>query len=210
MAGDGFFDQLVIINKGFTNAHFIQDHWHLYDSGLKKTFDSSGYDLLKNYLVRMVQSKSSEEFHDIYVVGKILLEGQDQKDGHLISVYDNFENNNKHYAEFKISEIPGNRGRKGSPIAEANNSSVLSYLNDGVKGANRYQEHRMKLAQDLLTCQETHVILTNQRLYNMYQHVHLEQAKLKHQPETYAIMDLRLDASKLNHVAYLRYKSRQA
>ena len=55
-----------------------------------------------------------------------------------------------------------------------------------------------------------HVILTNQRLYNMHQHMHLEQAKLKDQPETYAIMDLCLAASKLNHVAYLRYKSRQA
>ena len=79
------------------------------------------------------------------MAGKTLLEGQDQKDGHLISVYDNFATNNKHYAEFKIAEIPGNRGQKGSPIAEANNSSVLSYLNDGVKGTNRYQEHPIKL-----------------------------------------------------------------
>ena len=93
---------------------------------------------------------------------------------------------------------------------EANNSSVLSYLNDGVKGTNRYQEHPIKLVQDLLTHQETHVIITNQQHYSMYQHMHLEQAKLKNQPETYAILDLRLAASKLNHVAYLRYKSHQA
>ena len=38
----------------------------------------------------------------------------------------------------------------------------------------------------------------------------LEQARLKNQPDTFLIKDLRLAASKLNHETYLRYKARQA
>ena len=46
VAGDGFFDQSLIRKMGFTNARFIQDHWHLYDSGLKQMFGPAGYELL--------------------------------------------------------------------------------------------------------------------------------------------------------------------
>ena len=145
VAGDGFFDQSVIEKMGFTNARFIQDHWHLYDSGLKKTFGSAGYELLKSHLVRMVQSPSAGDFDEIYVAGKNLLHNQPEVNGDLICIFDKFASSRIHYAEFCIAEIPGNRGRKGSAISESNHSSVLSYLNDGVKGTNRYQEHPILL-----------------------------------------------------------------
>ena len=33
VAGDRFFNQSVVVSMGFTNATFIVDQWHLYDSG---------------------------------------------------------------------------------------------------------------------------------------------------------------------------------
>jgi len=137
VAGDGFFDQSVIKKMGFTNARFIQDHFHLYDSGLKKIFGPAGYELLKSHLVRMIQAKSEGDFDEIYVAGKNLLENQSKVNGQLLSIFEKFASSRANYAEFCIAEIPGNRGRKGSPISESNHSSVLSYLNDGVKGTNR-------------------------------------------------------------------------
>ena len=173
-------------------------------------FGPSGYELLKSHLVRMVQAKSEVEYDDIYVAGKNLLHNQPEINGQLISVFETFACSRIHYAEFCITEIPGNRGRKGSPISESNHSSVLSYLNDGVKGTNTYQEHPILLVSDLLTRQQTHVLLTNVRLHNSVQHMRLEQVRLKNQPDTIFIKDLRLAASKLNHESYLRYKSRLA
>jgi hypothetical protein len=138
------------------------------------------------------------------------LHNQPEVNGDLICIFDKFASSRIHYAKFCIAEIPGNRGRKGSAISESNHSSVLSYLNDGVKGTNRYQEHPILLVRDLLTRQQTHVLLTNIRLHNGVQNMRLEQARLKNQPDTFLIKDLRLAASKLNHETYLRYKARQA
>ena len=150
------------------------------------------------------------EYDDIYVAGNNLLHNQPEINGQLISIFEKFACSRIHYAEFCIAEIPGNRGRKGSPISESNHSSVLSYLNDGVKGTNTYQEHPILLVRDLLTRQQTHVLLTNVRLHNSVQHMRLEQVRLKNQPDTIFIKDLRLAASKLNHESYLCYKSRLA
>ena len=90
----------VIEKMGFTNARFIQDHWHLYDSGLKKTFGSAGYELLKSHLVRMVQSPSAGDFDEIYVAGKNLLHNQPEVNGDLICIFDKFASSRIHYAEF--------------------------------------------------------------------------------------------------------------
>ena len=38
VVADGFFDQELIRKLGFGNAYFIQDQWHLLDSGLIKFF----------------------------------------------------------------------------------------------------------------------------------------------------------------------------
>ena len=110
VAGDGFFDQSVVVSMGFTNATFIVDHWHLYDSGLNKMFGHTGYDLLRDHLVRMIQSKSAEEFNGIYNLGRMLLENQMQKNGQLMSDFETFASNKIHYAEYCITQLPGNRG----------------------------------------------------------------------------------------------------
>ena len=135
------------------------------------------------------------------MAGKNLLENQSKVNGQLLSIFEKFACTRNCYAEFSIAEIPGNHGRKGSPISKSNHSSVLGYLNDSVKGINRYQEHPILLVRDLLTRQQTHFLLTNQRLHNSLQRMKLEQAKLQNQPDTYSVNDLRLAASKLNHEA---------
>ena len=38
VAGDGFFDQDMIVDFGFINAQYIADLWHLLDSGLRNKF----------------------------------------------------------------------------------------------------------------------------------------------------------------------------
>ena len=169
-------------------------------------YGHAGYELLKSHFVCMIQAKPEVDFDKIFVTGKNLLENQPQVNGQLLSIFDKFASTMKHYAEFCLTKVPGNRGSKGSPISESNHSSVLSYLNDGVKGTNRYQEHPILLVRDLLTRQQTKVLLTNQRLHNSVQHMKFELAKLQNQPTTYAVTDLRLAASKLNREAYLRYK----
>ena len=50
VAGDGFFDQQMIVEMGFIKAQYITDRWHLLDSGLCKRFGKCAYDLL-NYFV---------------------------------------------------------------------------------------------------------------------------------------------------------------
>ena len=68
----------------------------------------------------------------------------------------------------------------------------------------------MLLVCDLLSQQQKHVILTNQRLRGMHQHMKIRQAKLAKQPVTFGVSDLKVAASILNHGYYLRYKSQQA
>ena len=102
----------------------------------------------------MIQLKSAAEFDGIYNAGRNLLENQMEKNGQLMSDFEQFTNNKMQYAEYCISQVPGNRGRKGSAISESNHSSVLIYLNDGVKGTNTYQEHPMILVCDLLARQQ--------------------------------------------------------
>jgi len=172
-------------------------------------FGPVGYELLKSHLVRMIQAKSKVDFDEIYDTGKNLLENQLKVNGQLLSIFEEFSCTRNYYAESRIVEIPGNRGRKGSPISESNHSSVLSDLNDGIKGTNRYQEHPILLVQDLLTRQKTHVLIANQRFHNSVQHMKLERAKSQLQSVTYGMNDLKFAASKLNHETCLRYKLRQ-
>lgn len=57
VAGDGFFDQEMIVKFGFDNAIFIMDHFHLYcssNTGLVKIFDKAGRELLNGHLILMI------------------------------------------------------------------------------------------------------------------------------------------------------------
>ena len=64
----------------------------------------------------------------------------------------------------------------------------------------------MLLIRNLSKRQEKHVILINIKLFKMEQHMKIERAKLKLEPDIDVIKDLRKATMKLNHVAYERYK----
>ena len=207
IAADGFFDQLTVRKLGFENARFIQDHFHLYDSGLLKIFGKSGYEQLQSHLVQMIKAQSESRFNEVYQSGLDLLSNDGQTDGELLGNFKKFSSRKEEYAEYCIAMIPGNRGCRGSPTSEANHSSVLSYLNNGSKGINRYREHPIFLVKDLLLRQQAHLVKVNARLYRSDQLMSLELTQLEKNPNTHLNTDLQVAAGHLNHETYLRYKS---
>ncbi len=64
VASNGFFNQEIIFELGFTNAKFIYDRWHLLDSGLKGMFPTS-CELLKSHLISMAHASSKSDFEHI-------------------------------------------------------------------------------------------------------------------------------------------------
>ncbi len=78
VAGDGFFNQEVIVELGFVNAKFIYDRWHLLDSRLKGMLNT-GYELLKSYLTLMVHASSESDYECILLSAKNLVEAQRSK-----------------------------------------------------------------------------------------------------------------------------------
>ena len=63
VAGDGFFNQEMIVRFDFVNAKFIADWHHLFASGLSDHFGEHYSDLLHTELHQMIGSKSEEYFN---------------------------------------------------------------------------------------------------------------------------------------------------
>ncbi len=72
---NGFFNQEIIFELGFTNAKFIYDRWHLLDSGLKGMFPTS-CELLKSHLISMTHASSKSDFEHILLSANNLLDAQ--------------------------------------------------------------------------------------------------------------------------------------
>ena len=154
IAGDGFFDQEMIIKLGFTNAKFIMDHFHLYISanpGLAKIFGKGGYELLKGHLIKMIQSTSEDDFCSVLDSARQLLQAQNTRNGQLESDLESFAEKRESYAQYCINQIPGNRGLKGSSVSEQNNSSAVTFLNDGNKSGNNYMDNPGGMVSKLLS-----------------------------------------------------------
>ena len=207
VAGDGFFDNDSIHKMGFVNANFIHDQWHLFDSGLSKNLGKAGFLLLKKHLRAMIQSDSVEDFDQVVDLGVRLIKSEAKIDGQLLSKFLAFAKRRKHYSNYCLCKLPGNRERHGSGISESNNSSLLSYLNDGKKGVNDYNMHAHEFCRDVLGRQSNHVNLTNQRLFNMHMKLKVELRVLSSEPRTTNNDILIKAASKLNLPTYQRFKT---
>jgi len=129
VASDGFFDEEAVRGIVFTHAKFIQDHFHLYDSGLKKMFGTTRYKLLQLHLIIIVQAKSKEEFDGLVDAAELVLKSQKSRNGQLEGDFAKHVPRKQFYATYCLRLIPGNWNRKGSTIAEVNHLSVLSSLN---------------------------------------------------------------------------------
>ncbi len=81
VASERFFDQSTMQQIAFTNAQLIQDHFHLFNSGLQKMFGKVGYELLKSQFIQMIRSKTASIFDEIYNSGLSLLSSEGQMDG---------------------------------------------------------------------------------------------------------------------------------
>ena len=207
VAGDGFFDQEMIIAFGFTNAKYITDQWHLLDSGLCKMFGKRAYVLLKGHLVRMVKATSETEFEEVLQSANELLLHQLKRNGQMEQDLATFASRRKTYSTYCIAQIPGNMGRHGSSISESNNASALVHLNDGNKKGNNFCEHPIVLIRELLTRQKNHVNKTNMMLWQDCQKMRIVIATLKQLPSTQETQDLLHAAQELNLASYQRYRA---
>ena len=206
VAGDGFFDNESISKMGFVNANFIHDQWHLFDSGLSKNLGKVGFLKLKKHLRQMIECDSEETFDQIVDLGVRLIRSDKKVDGQLLVKFLAFAKRRKHYSNYCLRQLPGNRERKGSGISESNNSSLLSYLNDGVKGFNSYNMHAHDFCRDLLGRQSNHVDKTNELLFKMRLKLKVELKKLADEPRTSTVDVLIKAASTVNLPTYERFR----
>ena len=151
VAGDGFFDQDMIVEFGFVNATFIMDHFRLYvSSNLAKIFCKAGYKLLKGHLVKMIQANSEEEFDSVVDTARKFLHAQTPKNGQIKSDPEIFSNKQSSYAQYCLDMIAGNSGLLKSSVSEQNNSSLNTYLNDGNNSSNDYMGKPIDMVSRLL------------------------------------------------------------
>jgi len=139
----------MIHEFGFTNANFLTDHWHLYDSGLTQIFGKAAHELLKGHLTQMIQAESEERFDIVVKAARELLQAQTVRNGETEKAFEIFVSQRESYAQYCIDAIPGNRGLHGSSMSEQGHSSTLSYLNDGNKD-NSYHAKPLDMISKLL------------------------------------------------------------
>ena len=66
VTGDGFFNKKTLEKWGFTNAHYISDHWHLFEHSLPKKFGRNYYDMISTELRNMAYSNNEIEFNHYF------------------------------------------------------------------------------------------------------------------------------------------------
>ena len=183
VTGDGFFTQSNVRNiLGLTNAHLIQDHYHLFDSGLKHRFGKATYSILKDDLLAMANAFSEEAFELSFSKAMSVLQTkQGGRDLSLENELKTFADERDTYAVYMLKTFKATMGRLGSVSAEQNNSSVVIYLNDGNKGLNDYQQHLHILITDLMGRQQRHINKWNEQLFgntNIKTHINVELNRL--------------------------------
>ena len=58
---------------GFTNARYLRDWYHLFDSGLADIFGETANTLIKGDLVQMIKADSEEHFEKAYSNAQLIL-----------------------------------------------------------------------------------------------------------------------------------------
>lgn len=121
----------------------------------------TGYELLKSHIPLMVHTSSESDYECILLSTKNLLEAQTSKNNQDKEDLEHFLSLCCNYSEFMLNEISGNRGLHGSAVSEQNHSSILIYLNYGLKGKNMYYQHPITIIKDLLCRHKTHINKTS-------------------------------------------------
>ena len=188
IAADGFINQDCVTNKfGLTNATYMCDMWHLFDSILPKCFGVDIFTLIKSYLQSMCYSKTEAQFQQAYDKAMKILQSKTTRNENLEEQLRKFYNDKDMYASYILSKKRGTKGCHGSSISEANHSSVLVHLNDGDKFGNSYCEKPHTLVKDLFFRQKNHMNHWNGLLYNEAIQLDVIKAKINidHEPSLY-------------------------
>ncbi len=207
VAGDGFFDQEMIVEMGFIKAQYITDRWHLLDSGLCKRFGKRAYELLQQHLKEMVNAPTEEKFEEVLSLAKERLQAEQPRDMQMEKNLEEFAKIRNTYAQYLIAQVPGNLNRHGSSISESNHSSVLVYVNDGNKTGNVFCEDANILIKELLQRQKKHSTEKNKVLFGDRQKMKSVVADLEHRSPTDDRTHLLNAARELNLPTYQRFQS---
>ena len=120
VSGDGFFTTDNIKSYlGLNHAHFVQDHYHLFDSTLEKRFGKSIFGTIKQNLLDMANASNETAFNSAYNnamhVLQHLLTGRNLDAENEL---DRFKNEKVSYATFRLKSYRGTMGRLGSVASE--------------------------------------------------------------------------------------------
>ncbi|KAL7531462.1 hypothetical protein ACHAXR_004060 [Thalassiosira sp. AJA248-18] len=171
-------------------------------------FGPTSLDILKGHLVEMVKTESEEQFDHTAESARALLASQSPRNGDVEDVFEQFVQRRLNYASYEIKKIPGNGGRHGNQISEANHSSVLSFLNDN-KGKNTFCAHPNVLIRELLKRQSRQVNIKNLKLFGWKSKLKIELTNLRMATESSSRNDLMLAVVELNYDMYKKYKNNQ-
>ena len=135
------------------------------------------------------------------------LYNQVPRNGDMESILVDFVEKRHTDASHLLAHIPGDHSLYGNACNEQNNRSIISHHNPGVaKGENTYCEHLVTLIKVLLQLQKECVATTNQLLKGMCQKIWVEIGRLKNDPQTCLVQDLRKASTMLCLPIYECYK----
>ena len=166
VAGDGIFNQNSLQKWGLPNAQYMTDQWHLINHTLPKQFGKNIFDYIYTHLKSMCQSHSEDVFNSSYHKAKTQLLTLLPRNIVAEQQLETFASQKSTYARFMLRKIRGSLSRVGSCPSEQNHASVLCFLNDGVKGENRYCADPHILIQDLILRLKGHIERYDHHLAN--------------------------------------------
>ena len=166
VAGDGIFNQNSLYKWGLPKAHYMTDQWHLINHTLPKQFGKTIFDYLYTPLKNMCQSHSEIAFNSSYDEAKKKLQTLLPRNIPAEQQLHSFASMKNTYARYMLKKIKGSISRVGSCPSEQNHASVLCFLNDGVKGENRYCADPHILIQDLILRSKGHIEQYDHHLAN--------------------------------------------
>ena len=173
LSADGFLSQEVLNSMGFQATRFVMDYFHLFDSVLPKRFGHDGFNILKDSLRNMAHANDDLQFDLAYGDALAILSAK-RRNQRWENELSKFYSERDVYAKYKIQQIRGTRGRRGSSrseinrssCSEINHSSVLINLNEGQRSVQTYCEHPITLIKDLFARQLSHIKKWNNSLFD--------------------------------------------
>ena len=176
VGGDGFFSQDSLQKWGLSNAKYICDHWHLFNKILPERFAiaKGTYEIIEPHLRSMAEAFTEDYFKKEYKAVIELLRTMSFLNRQVEAEVHKFAMEAPTYAVFHLNRIRGSIGRKGSTSSESNHSSVLTYLNDGLVGINKYCDYPHELIKKLFDRQGEHINKLNTTLNKQTEQLRIE------------------------------------